>query len=127
MKLDSVTLEKLKMTYHLTNNNSETPYVWKGAFGHGYNGNFIYDLPKYECIYCGSGDHIFSAKPSPLLIVEDGKGKALQLDFPVRNPHTEIPSGRNPISQVPEAETAPLVALALFIFVVIYYFYWRKR
>jgi hypothetical protein len=88
--------------YHLSTHNGQWSYVHSGVFER--------ELPKYECLYCGSGDYILSAKPSPMKNLYESKPitYSSDIDFP---------------TNVPEPKGFYLIALLLLVLFVL----WKKK
>jgi hypothetical protein len=88
--------------FHLTNNNSEQSYTWLGAYER--------DLPRYDCVYCGSGDYILSAGPN--LFID------IVFETPANVEYVVIPSQVTPIEQaIPEPATFALVLVFILTLV----------
>lgn len=91
------------MTVHNTVHNAQYS-VHNGEWGYEWRGQEERGLPKFECVYCGSGDYILSARPSRLPMAEELVRTTIGTDCQVTEP--EI---------VPEPFTAGMVVVAMVV------------
>jgi hypothetical protein len=99
------------MTTHLTISNGQQSYVWSGQTQLTFNGAEWQELARYDCVYCGSGDFVLSAKPSPVVVVEGveyGCGYVL--------PGTQ--GNGEQVGVVPEPGTAVMLGVAITLWMV---------
>jgi hypothetical protein len=96
------------MITHLTTHNGQQSYVWSGQTQLTFNGAEWQELARYDCVYCGSGDFVLSAKPS--LSVDDLR------EVWIAQPGTQ--GNGEQVGVVPEPGTAVMLGVVITLWMV---------